>query len=170
MLIGLTKLEQTRSMWRKLSRHQAVYGNTRKKLRSFSIATSTLHNTFMLCTIRIDVNHLRDLLIYNKHKIAPKVSKWLQGRTYLCKKLDLQTKIAVVRPVDVKYYTSIREHQDIFVVGGSAVYPSPEVLSLCGHFMTLRSSQFFCVWLCNHPVLTVCQHFHHLKLRSVSLA
>ena len=39
----------------------------------------------------------------------------------------MQTKVAVVRPVDVKYYTSIREHQDIFVVGGSAVYPSPEV-------------------------------------------
>lgn len=50
-----------------------------------------------------------------------------QGRTYLCKRLDLSTKTAIVRPVDVKYYTSIREHQDIYVVGGAAAYPSPEV-------------------------------------------
>ena len=51
----------------------------------------------------------------------------MQGRTYLCKKLDLTTKTAIVRPVDVKYYTSIREHVDINVVGGRAAYPSPEV-------------------------------------------
>ena len=41
-------------------------------------------------------------------------------------KLDLSNKTAHVKPVDVKYYTSIREHTDIFVVGGSAAYPSPE--------------------------------------------
>jgi hypothetical protein len=28
-----------------------------------------------------------------------------QGRTYLCKKLDLDSRVAVVRPADVKYYT-----------------------------------------------------------------
>ncbi len=28
-----------------------------------------------------------------------------QGRTYLCKKLDLDAKVAVVRPAEVKYYT-----------------------------------------------------------------
>lgn len=42
-------------------------------------------------------------------------------------KLDLSTKTAHVKPVDVKYYTSIREHTDIYVVGGSAAYPTPEV-------------------------------------------
>lgn len=29
----------------------------------------------------------------------------VQGRTYLCKKLDLDARVAVVRPADVKYYT-----------------------------------------------------------------
>jgi len=52
----------------------------------------------------------------------------LQGRTYLCKKLDLHSKMAIVKPVDVKYYTSIRDHVDINVVGGSAAYPTPQVL------------------------------------------
>lgn len=28
-----------------------------------------------------------------------------QGRTYLCKKLDLDARVAVVRPADLKYYT-----------------------------------------------------------------
>ena len=42
-------------------------------------------------------------------------------------KLDLGKKTAHVKPVDVKYYTSIREHTDIYVVGGAAAYPSPEV-------------------------------------------
>lgn len=50
-------------------------------------------------------------------------------------KLDLSTKTAHVKPVDVKYYTSIREHTDIYVVGGAAAYPSPEVPLLPSSFV-----------------------------------
>lgn len=29
-----------------------------------------------------------------------------QGKTYLCKKVDLDARVAIVRPADVKYYTT----------------------------------------------------------------
>ena len=53
----------------------------------------------------------------------------LQGRTYLCKKLDLGSKVAMVRPADLKYYTKTRDFTDVHVVGGHTAYPvrvSPE--------------------------------------------
>ena len=46
----------------------------------------------------------------------------LQGRTYLCKKLDLASKVAVVRPADLKYYTKTRDFCDVDVTGGHAAY------------------------------------------------
>eukprot|EP00891_Asterochloris_glomerata_P009914 jgi/Astpho2/9914/e_gw1.00152.3.1_t len=45
-----------------------------------------------------------------------------QGRTYLCKKLDLASKVAVVRPADLKYYTKTRDFCDVDVTGGHAAY------------------------------------------------
>ncbi|BDA42593.1 probable ATP-dependent helicase hrq1 [Coccomyxa sp. Obi] len=45
-----------------------------------------------------------------------------QGRTYLCKKLDLSSKVAVVRPADLKYYTKTRDFCDVHVIGGRTAY------------------------------------------------
>lgn len=47
----------------------------------------------------------------------------LQGRTYLCKKLDLGSKVATVRSADLKYYTKTRDFTDVHVVGGHTAYP-----------------------------------------------
>ena len=47
----------------------------------------------------------------------------LQGRTYLCKKLDLGQKVATVRAADLKYYTKTRDFTDVHVVGGHTAYP-----------------------------------------------
>ena len=41
------------------------------------------------------------------------------GKPYLCKKLDLTSRVAVVRLASVKYYTQIRDYTDVHVVGGS---------------------------------------------------
>ncbi len=51
----------------------------------------------------------------------------MQGRTYLCKKLDLSSKVAVVRPADLKYYTKTRDFTDVYVVGGKTAYQKPKV-------------------------------------------
>ncbi|KAK9819572.1 hypothetical protein WJX81_002582 [Elliptochloris bilobata] len=45
-----------------------------------------------------------------------------QGRTYLCKKLDLAARVAVVRPADLKYYTKTRDFTDVHVLGLRAAY------------------------------------------------
>jgi len=55
----------------------------------------------------------------------------MQGRTYLCKKLDLSSKVAVVRPADLKYYTKTRDFTDVYVVGGKTAYHKPKV-GFCG--------------------------------------
>lgn len=39
-----------------------------------------------------------------------------QGRSYLCKRLDLERRLAVVRPVKLKYYTKTADHTDVDVV------------------------------------------------------
>ena len=46
-----------------------------------------------------------------------------QGRTYLCHKLDLDHRIAYVRPHKVDYYTSVADYTDIQVVGGRLAFP-----------------------------------------------
>jgi hypothetical protein len=46
-----------------------------------------------------------------------------QGRTYLCKRLDLGERLAVVRPADLKYYTKTRDFCDVHVIGGRALLP-----------------------------------------------
>lgn len=46
----------------------------------------------------------------------------MQGRTYLCKRLDLSAKLAVVRPADLKYYTKTRDFTDVHVLGGCAAF------------------------------------------------
>lgn len=45
-----------------------------------------------------------------------------QGRTYLCKKLDLDAKVAIVRPADLKYYTKPVDFTRVTVVGGEVAY------------------------------------------------
>ncbi len=42
-----------------------------------------------------------------------------QGRPFLCIKLDLSSKVALVRPADVKYYTKINHFKDVYVTGGA---------------------------------------------------
>lgn len=53
----------------------------------------------------------------------------VQGRTYLCKKLDLSSKVAVVRPADLKYYTKTRDFCDVHVIGGRTAYAKHTVRS-----------------------------------------
>ena len=55
----------------------------------------------------------------------------MQGRTYLCKKLDLDSKVAVVRPADLKYYTKVRDFCDVHVTGGRAYYPAAVSPAYC---------------------------------------
>ncbi|KAG7666576.1 hypothetical protein KSW81_000350 [Nannochloris sp. 'desiccata'] len=51
-----------------------------------------------------------------------------QGRTYLCRKLDLDAKVALVRPVDVKYYTKSVDYTAVQVIGGGeSAFPSARV-------------------------------------------
>ena len=58
----------------------------------------------------------------------------VQGRTYLCKRLDLDHRLAVVRPANLKYYTRPRDFTDVFVVGGHrAAYPAEVGISLSAH-------------------------------------
>ncbi len=45
-----------------------------------------------------------------------------QGRSYLCRRLDLVSRVAVVRPADLKYYTKTRDFCDVHVTGGRAAF------------------------------------------------
>ncbi len=47
-----------------------------------------------------------------------------QGRTFICKQLDLGSKVALVRPADVKYYTKTVDYVDVFVTGGNVAFPA----------------------------------------------
>lgn len=44
-----------------------------------------------------------------------------QGKTYLIKKLDLSSKIALCQEADLKYYTKTRDYTDVHVTGGKLV-------------------------------------------------
>ncbi|KFM29328.1 Putative ATP-dependent helicase HRQ1 [Auxenochlorella protothecoides] len=48
-----------------------------------------------------------------------------QGRTYLCVKLDLDARVAIVRPADVKYYTAVSDMTEVQVQGGMPSFPAP---------------------------------------------
>lgn len=52
----------------------------------------------------------------------------LQGRTYLVKKLDLHSRIAVVHRSDVKYFTRPVDFTTVTVVGGKNTFLSPNAL------------------------------------------
>ena len=45
-----------------------------------------------------------------------------QARTYVCSKLDLNDMVAHVRPVRVKYFTSLIDFTDVHVIGGNVAY------------------------------------------------
>ncbi|KAK2075786.1 hypothetical protein QBZ16_001527 [Prototheca wickerhamii] len=45
-----------------------------------------------------------------------------QGRTYICKKLDLDGRVAIVRPADLKYYTALSDFTTVHVVGGRPAF------------------------------------------------
>ncbi|KAF5838688.1 hypothetical protein DUNSADRAFT_2383 [Dunaliella salina] len=47
-----------------------------------------------------------------------------QGRTYLCKSVDLTSMVAIVKPADLKYYTKVQDYTDIHVTGGRVAYPT----------------------------------------------
>lgn len=53
-----------------------------------------------------------------------------QAKTYLCRKVDLQSRVAIVRPADVRYYTKPIDTADVHVLGGNIAYPSVPVTSL----------------------------------------
>lgn len=42
----------------------------------------------------------------------------------MCKQLDLGSKVAVVRPADVKYYTKTVDFVDVLVTGGNVAFPA----------------------------------------------
>ena len=58
-----------------------------------------------------------------RQRLIMKVARTCQGRTYLCKRLDLGERLAVVRPADLKYYTKTRDFCDVHVIGGRALLP-----------------------------------------------
>ncbi len=72
----------------------------------------------MLCPVIISL--LASLLVFTK-------GASVQGRTYLCKKLDLSSRVAVVRPADLKYYTKTRDFCDVHVIGGRTAYAKHSV-------------------------------------------
>ena len=74
----------------------------------------------------------------------------LQGRTYLCKRLDLESKVAVVRPADLKYYTKVRDFCDVHVTGGRAYYPA----AVC------TCPRFHCMTCCQ--LINALRHVHAL--------
>ncbi|WIA32171.1 hypothetical protein OEZ86_003020 [Tetradesmus obliquus] len=47
-----------------------------------------------------------------------------QGRTYICTSLSLETRVAQVKPIDVRWYTRVRDHTDIHVTGAHVAYPT----------------------------------------------
>ncbi len=58
----------------------------------------------------------------------------------MCKRLDLEQRLAVVRPANLKYYTRPRDFTDIFVVGGHrAAYPA-EVRLCCAKVLSKRAT------------------------------
>ncbi|KAL0027014.1 hypothetical protein WJX79_008750 [Trebouxia sp. C0005] len=77
-----------------------------------------------------------------------------QGRTYLCKKLDLGSKVAMVRAADLKYYTKTRDFTDVHVVGGHTAYPVrigneqyPSTTACCdAAIVTVRWLGFHRIW------------------------
>ncbi|KXZ56975.1 hypothetical protein GPECTOR_1g880 [Gonium pectorale] len=48
-----------------------------------------------------------------------------QGRPYLCRQLNLGERVALVRPVDVKYYTKLKDYTEVHVTGCHVAYPGP---------------------------------------------
>lgn len=46
-----------------------------------------------------------------------------QSKTYICSKIDHSTKVAIVRPTKVSYFTQIIDHTRIRVVGGQTAFP-----------------------------------------------
>jgi DEAD/DEAH box helicase domain-containing protein len=40
-----------------------------------------------------------------------------QGRNFICKSVDLEAKVAIVRPTDVKYYTTTIDYTDVHITG-----------------------------------------------------
>lgn len=76
-----------------------------------------------------------------------------QARPYLCKKLDLSARVALVRPADVKYYTKVADYQDVHVTGGKCAYPlasslgAPNTSVTCASAtVTLKFLGFHRVW------------------------
>ena len=50
---------------------------------------------------------------------------FFQGRTYLCRKLDLDARVALMRPVDVKYYTKTVDFTAVQLIGGGeSIFPN----------------------------------------------
>lgn len=58
-----------------------------------------------------------------RYMLSTSLLSTCQGRTYLCKRLDLGERLAVVRPADLKYYTKTRDFCDVHVIGGRALLP-----------------------------------------------
>ncbi len=90
-------------------------------------------------------------------QIYPGAIYYHQGKSYLCKTLDLGKRLAIVRPADVKwafyplrfcmlpwphssdidrqrwsrYYTKVADFTDVHVVGGGVAYPATTNLEDC---------------------------------------
>jgi ATP-dependent helicase YprA (DUF1998 family) len=75
-----------------------------------------------------------------------------QGRSYLCKKLDLERRLAIVRPADLKYYTKTRDFTDISIVGGRTAYGLPAVAAPEGDGRALTPTTAQCADAVVSPV------------------
>lgn len=50
-----------------------------------------------------------------------------KGRSYLCKRLDLERRLALVCPANLKYYTKTVDYRDVCVVGSHGAAFKPPV-------------------------------------------
>lgn len=92
---------------------------------------------------------------------------WVQGRTYLCKKLDLGSKVAMVRAADLKYYTKTRDFTDVHVVGGRSAYPA-RVRKPPSHACQRSCYMCACPWLFCMFAYCLCAVHANTKIMCVS--
>lgn len=90
-----------------------------------------------------------------------------QGRSYMCRRLDLTSRVAEVAPADVRYFTAVIDRTDVHVCGGNVAYAAaaaarsgelaataaataaamPPTSARCGRaVITLRFLGFLRVW------------------------
>ena len=83
-----------------------------------------------------------------------------QGKTFLCRTLDLAAKVALCQEADLKYYTKTRDYTDVHILGGELVS-----ISLLSHECT---SVFKFLYKNGHESLAIYHSNTGVQLRRVT--